>query len=182
MSRALSKLKARATQVHYGLARHGLRSGDLIAQSHGDWDSFNGVLVLGVRVFTVSTYSHVGVIEVDPKDGHVYVVEAVRPRSHRVLLSSIGDFYHLPMRAHWTYATSKYVRSILGTVYKRWDAIRAFFRPLPAGTVTECAALVREVMLRAGVDLGPMSRPDSVVRRALELGSSITFVRNGGNR
>ncbi len=175
----LQKLKANAPQACYHGARSGFRSGDLFAQSHGGFDSFNDVLVLGVRVFTVSTYSHVGVIHVDPVDGRVYAVEAVRPCARRVLLSEVGNFYHLPMRqARWTEVTTDYVRSILGTLYSRWAAIRAFFSPLPAGSVSECAALTREVMLRAGVDLGPMSRPDSVVKRALELGSSITFVQH----
>jgi len=115
---------------------------------------------------------------VDPVDGHVYAVEAVTPCAHRVLLSSIGSFYHLPVKhALWTEVTTGFVHSIMGTVYSQLDAMRAFFKPLPAGTVTECAALTREVMRYAGVDLGPMSRPDAVVQRALELGASITFIK-----
>lgn len=168
----------RASVERYARARPGFRSGDLIAQSGGGWGSWSAIQVGAVRVFTMSTYSHVGVVEVDQSTGRVYVVEAVRPVARRVPLSTIGSFYQLPMRARWTFATCEYVRSIIGTPYSRWDAIKAFFKPLPAGAVTECAALVREVMRMAGVDLGPMSRPDSVVQRALELGSAITFVIN----
>lgn len=176
--KSLRKLKSSAIQIAYGHARRSFRSGDLIAQSHGGWATWKDIQVTAVRLATMSTYSHVGVIEVDQSEGRVYVVEAVRPRAHRVPLSSIGSFYHLPMRARWTYATCQYVLSILGAPYSRWDAIRAFFSPLPAGKVSECAALVREVLMRAGVDLGPMSRPDAVVQRALELGSAITFIKN----
>ncbi len=178
MSRALHLLKVSAPQRAYGHARPAFRSGDVIAQSHGDWSSWKSIKVMGVRVFTLSTYSHVGVIEVDQVDGRVYVVEAVEPCVHRVPLSSIGSFYHLPTRARWTDSTSKFVRSVLGTGYSQLDAMRAFFRPLPAGTVTECAALTREVLMRADVDLGPMSRPDAVVQRCLALRSSLTFIEN----
>ena len=174
---SLRKSKACAPQAPYRWSRPSFRSGDLIAQSHGDWQSWKSIQVMAVRAFTLSTYSHIGVVEVDQSDGHVYIVEAVRPCAHRVLLSSIGNFYHLPMHARWTPATSAYVQSIMGAPYSRWAAMRAFFWPLPAGSVNECAAWAREVLMRCSVDLGPMSRPDAVVQRAMELGSSITFIK-----
>lgn len=174
----LKKLKQAAPAVPYKQQRPTFRSGDIFAQSNGSWDSWKDIKVLAVRVGTISTYSHNGVIEVDPTDGRVYAVEAVKPYAHRVLLSTIGSFYHLPMRrAVWTPETGAYVRSILGTEYSEWDAFCAYFHPLPAGTVTECAALTREILMRCGVDLGSMSRPDAVVQRALEHGSSITFIQ-----
>lgn len=179
MSRALNKIKAGAPAQQYGRHRPTFRSGDIYAQSHGSWGSWKDFKVLCVRLFTLSSYSHVGVIEVDSRDGRVYAVEAVTPVVRRVLLSSIGSFYHLPMPAKWIMPTSWFISGVLGTPYSQLDAIRAFFRPLPPGTVTECAALTREVLKRASVDLGPMSRPDAVVQRALQLGASITFVDNG---
>jgi hypothetical protein len=178
MSKALRAAKRAAPAIPYNWSRKRFHSGDVFAQSHGGWSSWNEIKVLGVRAFTLSSYSHTGVIEFDPTDGHFYAVEAVRPAVHRVLLSSIGPFYHLPMQATWTYATSKYVRSILGALYSQLDAIKAYFKPLPDGTVTECAALTREVLKRAGVDLGPMSRPDAVVQACLARGSSLTFISN----
>ncbi len=170
----------RALPVAYGQARAVFRSGDLIAQSHGDWQSWAGVQTLAVRVFTGSTYSHVGVIEVDPTDGHVYVIEAVRPCSHRVRLSAIGSFYHINLGvfADWTPRTRAYAASVVGVPYIRWDALRAYFVPLPAGKLTECAALVREVMQRASIDLGDFSRPDTVVQRALAMGCVLTYIAN----
>jgi hypothetical protein len=178
MSGALNKIKAGAPAALYGRHRPTFRSGDIYAQSHGNWASWKDFKVICVRVFTLSTYSHVGVIEVDSTDGRVYAVEAVTPVVRRVPLSTIGSFYHFPIAAAcWNGLTSAYVRSILGTPYSQVDAMRAFFKPLPPGTVTECAALTREVMQRAGVSLGPMSRPDAVVQRALELRSSLTFVQ-----
>jgi hypothetical protein len=179
----LKFLRNTAPHAQYHTARPRFRSGDIFAQSHGSWGSWNDFKVMCVRVFTLSTYSHVGVIHVDPIDGHVYAIEAVRPKARRVRLSTIGPFYHLPMfRARWSEDTSFYVHQIIGAPYSQWDAIRAFFKPLPAGTVSECAALTREVLMRCGVDLGPMSRPDSVVQRALELRASITFIKPGDMR
>lgn len=179
---ALRRGKRSAVESRYPDSRPSFRSGDIFAQSHGDLESWAGIKVIGVRVFTLSTYSHVGVIEYDPMDGHFYAVEAVRPEARRVLLSSIGSFYHLPIpKVRWTYATSRFVRSIIGSIYSQWNAIKAFFKPLPQGDVSECAALAREVLRHAGIDLGPMSRPDAVVQRALELGASLTYIKNGGN-
>lgn len=175
------KLRAYANSapaVPYRWQRPQFRSGDLIAQSHGDWHSWSGIQVIGVRAFTLSTYSHVGVIWVDPADGGVYVFEAVSPCVRKVRLSSIGSFYHLPMAAHWSDYSTAFAEATLGTPYSKLYALAAFFAPLPSGVVSQCAALSREIMIRAGVDLGRMSRPDSVVQSALALGSSLTFIRN----
>lgn len=178
--RSVKATRRAAPAVPYKVCRGHFRSGDLIAQSHGDWSSWVAIQTLSVRVFTGSTYSHVGVIEVDKSDGHVYVVEAVRPRSQRVRLSAIGSFYHLDLGrfARWSARTRFFAELCVGRLYSRWDAVRAYFWPLPAGTVSQCAALVREVLQRAGVNLGPKSRPDAVVQSALAMGCTLTFVKN----
>ncbi len=148
-----------APRVPYGGHRPEFRSGDLYAQSHGGWGSWRDFKVMCVRVFTLSTCSHVGVIEVDESDGYVYAVGAVRPEVHRVLLSSIGPYHHPPTAARWGDMARRYGLSVLGALYHQLDAMRAFFAPLATGTVTECGALAREVMQRAGVNLRPISRP-----------------------
>jgi hypothetical protein len=169
--------KRSAPVALYPTVRRAFRSGDLIAQSHGSWSSWAGVKVKLVRMFTLSTWSHVGVIEVCEEDGRVYVVEAVRPAARRVPLSSVGDFYHLPLNARWNGHAALFVKLVIGSPYSEWDAIKAYFIPLPKGTVSECAALARELLERCGVDLGPSSRPDRVVQRALELKSTISFIK-----
>ena len=168
-----------APSVPYKSFRPQFKSGDLIAQSHGSWSSWSDIQVIGVRAFTLSTYSHVGVIWVDPADRGVYVFEAVTPCVRRVRLSSIGSFYHLPLHSRWTDYTTAFADATLGTPYSKLLAMFAFFAPLPAGTIRQCAALSREIMIRAGVDLGRMSRPDSVVQAALAMGSTLTFVKQG---
>lgn len=126
---------------------------------------------------TLSTYSHVGVIEYDPKDGHYYAYEAVKPKSHRVRLSTIGPFYHLRVpKVVWTEKASEYAKSILGTPYSEWKAIIAYFWKLKDGDVSQCAAMAREVMKRAYVNLGDSSRPDRVIQSALAQGASLTYI------
>lgn len=148
----------------YDYVRPRIRSGDLLAFSHGDWSSFQGILVNGVRVFCKSTYSHVGVAWVIKN--RVFVIEAVVPMVRNFPLSLSGDFYWLPTGAPWLDETEEYAVSTIGTPYKRWDAIRGYFEPLEDGNVHECASLAREILKRDGIDLGPMSRPDSVVQAA----------------
>ncbi len=106
----------------------------------------------------------------------------MRPQTHRVPLSEIGDFYHLSLPAKWTYATSHYRRSIIGVAYSRWVAIKAYFVRLPPGTVSQCAAFSIELLKRCDIDLGRKARPDAVVQAALLLGADLTFVKNGGNK
>ena len=164
--------------VHYEKAKFGFRNGDLFFQSHGDWTSWKNIQVEMVRIFTLSTFSHSGVINVDT-DGNVYAVEAVEPSVHRVPMSTRGDFYHVSLPEHmvkWSVSTDAYIKRIIGTPYSRIDAVRAYFGPLPAGMVSECAAMTREVMIRAGVDLGTISRPDTVWLNAMELGATVQYI------
>lgn len=172
------KLQAeQAPTILYRDVRDELRSGDIYAQSHGSWDNWNNIKVIGVRMMTLSTYSHVGVIEYDPTDGHYYAIEAVKPKSHRIRLSSIGPFYHMRVpKTSWSEATSAYAKSILGTPYSEWKAIIAYFWKLKDGDVSECAALCREIMKRASIDLGESSRPDRVVQSALSQGAALTYI------
>ncbi|PHX98297.1 MAG: hypothetical protein CK529_13670 [Rhodospirillaceae bacterium] len=61
----------------YNAARPSVRSGDLIAQSGGSWLDWHGIKINLVRMFTRSTYSHVGVAWV--VGGRVFMLEAVKP-------------------------------------------------------------------------------------------------------
>lgn len=158
-------------------ARPLIRSGDLIAQSHGDWGTWSGFKTNLVRLFTRSTYSHVGVAWV--VGGRVFLLEAVMPKLRIFPLSLAGDFYLLPMNAPWKPETEEFALGNIGMDYSQSDAMRAFFEPLEAGKVNECAAYVREVFALDGIDLGAMSRPDTVVQAALGLGASLYFVARG---
>lgn len=160
--------------MKYSEARPAIRSGDLIAQSHGDWLTWRGIKTNMVRIFTKSTYSHVGIAWV--QGGRVFLLEAVKPELRIYPLSKAGDFYLLPMGAAWAPQTEEYALASVGSRYSEWAAVRAYFVPLEPGNVSECAAYVREVLLREGIDLGARSTPDSVVLEAQKLGSTTIFV------
>ena len=163
----------------YADARGDIRSGDLLAFSHGDWKSISGIKTNIIRIFTRSEYSHVAIAWVI--GGRVFALEAVKPKLRIFPLSKLGDFYYVRIGARWTDFTEEYALSKIGIDYSELAAIRAFFRPLEDENVQECAAYVLEVLEKDDVDLGYMARPDSVVQAALKRGV-LTFVENGGNK
>lgn len=163
--------------MKYVDARENIRSGDLLAFSHGDWKTWDGIKVNLVRLFTLSTYSHVAIAWV--VGGRVFALEAVRPKLRIFPLSKLGEFYHIKLNATWLQTTEEYALSKIGVDYSQLSAIRAFFVPLENENVQECAAYVLEVMEKDGVFLGYMARPDSVVKAALNIGGTLTFVEDG---
>ena len=114
--------------------------------------------------------------------GRVLVLEAVKPRARIYPLSLEGDFYLLTMGAPWRAITEIFALDHIGEAYSELKAIQAFLAPLTAGDVSECAAYVREVMLRDNINLGTRSTPDSVVKAAQDLGAVLITVDNGGNK
>ncbi len=162
----------------YAQIRSSIRSGDLLAFSHGDWKTWGGIKVNLVRIFTRSTYSHVGLAWV--VGGRVFVLEAVKPKLRIFPLSLSGDFYLLPLQARWMPETEQFALDRIGVDYSELAAVVAYFDPLDTGTVSECAAYVREVLKADGIDLGPLSRPDTVVQAAQELGAAAVLVKNRG--
>ena len=162
--------------MQYADIRPSIQSGDLIAFSGGSWKSWKGIKVNLVRAFTLSTYSHVAVAWVVA--GRVFLLEAVKPKTRIYPLSLAGDFYHLPLKASWYIDTEEFALQRIGVDYSEANAILAYFRPLPSGNVSECAAYVREVLAQDGIHLGYLSRPDSVVRAAQERGAVLTLVHN----
>lgn len=165
--------------MKYAEAREKIKSGDLLAFSHGDWKSWDGIKVNLVRLFTLSTYSHVAIAWV--VGGRVFALEAVRPKLRIFPLSKLGDFYFVNLDAKWSHSTEEYALSKIGVDYSQLAAIRAFFAPLENENVQECAAYVLEVMEKDGIFLGYMARPDFVVQAALNNGGSLVFVEGGEN-
>lgn len=160
--------------MKYLEARPFIRSGDLLAFSGGSWRTWAGIKVNLVRMFTRSTYSHVGLAWV--VGGRVFVLEAVKPRLRIYPLSQCSNFYWLGLRAPWTPMAEAFALARIGSVYSEWVAMQAFFEPLPKGSIQQCAAYVREVLLVDGINLGDRSTPDAVVDAALARGAEIDFV------
>ena len=165
--------------MNYTDARPTIRSGDLLAFSHGSFKSWREFKTLMVRVFTRSTYSHVGLAWVI--GGRVFVLEAVKPKTRIFPLSLSGDFYLIPTNARWSQKTEQFALDHIGVEYSELTATYAYFAPLDPKDLSECAAYARQVLITDGIRLGILARPDSLVKAAQERGHGTYFVSNGGN-
>lgn len=162
--------------MKYADIRSTIRSGDLLAWSHRGWRTIHDIKIQIVRMATRSEYSHVGVAWV--VGGRVFVIEAVEPLVRVYPLSKLGAFYHIPLGAPWAPPTEELALSHLGKEYSQLDAIRAFFKPLGRSVVSECAALVLNVLHADGVDLGDRATPDGVVYQAQLYGHPTYYIEN----
>lgn len=160
--------------MNYQKSRPLIRSGDLIGQSGGSWKTWAGIKVNMVRIFTRSTYSHVGIAWV--VGGRVFMLEAVKPRLRIYPMSKIGDFYWLPMEARWGANAEHAALENVGVEYSELVALKAFFGPLEEGNVQQCAAYALTVFRADAIDLGNRATPDSVVLAAMRRGSECVFV------
>ena len=161
--------------MKYSTVRSSIRSGDLLASSHGSWRSWNEIRTNLVRIFTRSTYSHVGLAWV--VGGRVFVLEAVKPKLRIFPLSQWGDFYLVPVDASWRADTEEFALARVGYDYSDLDAVKGFLDCLEPGKVSQCAAFVMEVLRNDGLVLGQRATPDAVVQAALELeGAELVFV------
>lgn len=160
--------------MEYSEIRSQIRSGDLLAWSHEGWGSWYDIKIQLVRMFTRSEYSHVGVAWV--VGDRVFVLEAVEPMARIYPLSKLGSFYHIPLKAPWSQSTEEKALSYIGADYKQLQAIKAFFKPLGRGNVSECAALVLTILDNDGIDLGHFATPDAVVLQAQLYGNPTMYV------
>ena len=160
--------------MDYTTARPLIRSGDLISQSHGDWTTWRGFKVNLVRIFTRSTYSHLGVAWVI--GGRVFILEAVKPKLRIYPMSKIGDFYLLPLQAPWSEFAESMALKNIGVDYSEIVAMQAFFGPLQDGEVRQCAAYALAVLRADGIDLGSRATPDAVVLAAMQRGATCTLI------
>lgn len=92
--------------MDYSQVRSSIKSGDILAFSHGDWKTISGIKTNIVRIFTRSTYSHVGIAWVVAD--RVFVLEAVKPKIRIYPLSTSGSFYLIQDGANWTKEAEDY--------------------------------------------------------------------------
>lgn len=164
--------------MHYQDMRPQIKSGDVIAFSHGSWTSYSGILTNIVRIFTRSTYSHVGVAWV--VSNRVFVFEAVKPLTRLYPLSLMGDFYWAPTNADWNEKAETFAVENMGVPYSNLACIQAFSSELEKDNVKECAAYTKAILGRAGVYTGKLARPDFVIQELQNQGKPVYFINNGG--
>jgi len=162
--------------MKYSEKRSAIRSGDLLAWSHRAWGSWYDFKIQMVRVFTRSEYSHVATAWVVGQ--RVFAIEAVEPRARIFPLSRLGSFFHIPLEAPWRAETEESALRDVGTEYRQLEAIKAFFRPLPRDSASECAALAMKIARADGIDLGDRATPDAVVLAAQKLGHPTNYVES----
>ena len=162
--------------MNYNVARPTIRSGDLLAFSSGSWRSWSDIKVNMVRIFTRSTYSHVGIAWV--VSGRVFILEAVTPKLRIFPLSQRGEFYLLPLNAPWHGDTENVALSFVGYNYSYLEAAQGYLDRLETGRVGQCAAYVLQVMRHDGIDLGQRATPDAVVLAAQRRGASLLLVES----
>lgn len=156
--------------------RENIKSGDLLAWSHRGWNSWSDIKIQIVRIFRRSEYSHVGTAWM--VGNRVFVIEAVEPCARVYPLSKLGNFYHCPLNAPWSASTEEAALSYIGSEYKQLQAIKANFRPLGKGNVSECAALAIQIASHDGIDLGEWATPDAVMLQAQLYGNPTYYVEN----
>lgn len=167
--------------MNYEEARSQIRSGDLIALSHEEFDSWYDLQVQGVRFFTESEFSHVAIAWVI--GGPVFVIESVVPDIRIVPLSNMSrekGFYWIPTSSPMTDAELEFALSKVGKgKYSKWQAILAQFRRLKIGAdnLWECAEFVIAARAKSGVNLGDKATPSAVVRAAQNSGAPVYYVQ-----
>lgn len=149
----------------YAEARPLIKSGDLLATSHGSWRSWNDIRTNFVRIFTRSQYSHVAVAWV--VSGRVFALEAVQPKVRIYPLSQWGDFFWVNSSAPWEPETEEFALARVGYDYSDLDAVKGFLGCLEPGKVSQCSAYALEVLRKDGISLGNAATPDAVMRQAL---------------
>lgn len=166
--------------MKYTEARPKIRSGDLIATSHGKsmFSSWRDFKIQMVRIFTKSEYSHVATAWVIGE--RVFVIEAVQPKVRiyplsKILVESSG-FYWVPMNAPWKESTLTLALSCVGDPYSQLQAMEAYFQLPREDSLWECAELARTIAKCDGVDLGFEATPAKIMHRAITRSGILHFV------
>ena len=164
--------------MKYSSIRSDIRSGDLLAFSRGSWRTWNDIKANLVRIFTRSTYNHVGLAWV--VSGRVFILEAVQPKLRIYPLSQRGEFFLIGLDASWRADTEEFALARVGYDYSQLDAVKGFLDCLEPGKVSQCAAFVLEVLRGDGTRLGMRATPDAVVQAALAFErTELVFVEAG---
>lgn len=164
--------------MNYQEVRSTIKTGDVLAWSGGSWTTLQGIQLNIVRMFTRSTFDHVGVALVI--GGRVFVVEAVVPTVRIFPLSKVLPFYYVRVPFDATADMEQVMMDLVGRPYSKIEAIKAFFtKATTSTTVWECAKLVNEVLAVADSRFKGIHDTPAETMRILqeELHCNTVFVR-----
>jgi hypothetical protein len=161
----------------YSVIRPTIKTGDILAWSHGSWKSWYMAQLNLVRIATRSEFNHVGVAWV--VGGRVLVLEAIVPK---IVANPLSDFlpcYHVPMNLG--NINDKIMAEKLGGDYSKWEAIRGFLndKMLEENTKWQCSKHVQWIHMHNNPEWANVkSTPSAVIKFALEeLGEQLYFVK-----
>lgn len=162
--------------MKYEDAREQIKTGDLLAWSHGGWGSWHDIQVMLVRAFTRSEYSHVGLALVGA--GRVFILEAVGAGVRLWPLSRELPFYWIRRQRAPGAEAIDFAFDRLGDGYSKLQAIRAFLGSLRLGEDDrwQCAEYVLRVLEADGEILTNVATPTGVVKAALQRWGSLNYV------
>lgn len=158
----------------YSDIRSTIKSGDLLAWTHRSWGSFYDLQMQCIRIFTKSEYTHVGTAWVIGE--RVFVIEAVVPKVRIYPLSSLLPFYLIPLNSTWNSHTEEFLLAQVGDPYSVKQAIQSLFRTPDIDDNWMCGELVRETMIKEGIDLGTDYTPSGIVNKALSFSTGLRLI------
>ena len=142
--------------------RHNIRTGDLVAFSHGN---IGGKII---QFFTKSAFTHVGIAY--RVANRVLVFEAVIPRVRLFPLSKMGRFYHVLLGRDLSYDAEEFAFSRIGDTYSVVECCRGYFGIANNDNAKwQCAEYSKGILRNNGLELSRKDTPVELVTEAIKL-------------
>lgn len=161
----------------YSKARETIKTGDLLAWSHGSLKSWHDFQIMLVRMFTRSEFSHVGLAWV--ANGRVFIIEAVGTGVRIFPLSRDVPFYLCRKPTYLDQRSVDFLFERIGAPYSKLQAVLAGLGMLRKGAddVWQCAELVLRALSLDVDSLGDVNAtPTAVVKQAMRQWGALEFI------
>ncbi|MCA3067478.1 MAG: hypothetical protein ING73_11225 [Rhodocyclaceae bacterium] len=165
--------------MKYSQARATIKTGDLLAWSHGSLRSWKDFQVMLVRMFTRSEFSHVGIAWV--ANGRVFIIEAVGAGVRIYPLSREVPFYLCRKPTYLDQRAIDFLFERIGAPYSKIQAVLAGLGILTKGAddIWQCAELVLDALSRDVDSLGDINAtPTAVVKQAMRQWGALEYIEN----
>lgn len=137
--------------ANYEAYRENIKSGDLLIWSTDKTSFTSKLFYFIIRLFTLSSYAHVGVALWS--EGRLFVVEADMPRVRMIPISLANDFYHIAMGIDVNQEQAVYLNNFIGKKYSLIKALKAYFRlKLEDNDEYQCVELVSKFYKYVGLE------------------------------
>ncbi len=155
------------SKIPYVQHRSQIRSGDLLVWSKNGHSKLSNFILFIIKLFTQSTYAHVGIAWKIGK--RLFVIEATIPQVRIIPVSEKDEFYHIPLNIEWKKDYDVFLLDKIGLDYSIFDAINAFLgKRLEKDDRWQCAELANEFYRSIGIEFGEAYTPGDLVEAVLE--------------